>query len=122
MQRRRLIAFACAAALLGGCKTLGPDFKTPAAPAASGYAMSGDAPTREAALGQQLAGDWWALFRSPEIDQTVRQAVAGNRSLEAARASLAQARDAVQAQASRLTFDANGALDRQRVNLNSFGF
>ena len=122
MLRARLTCIVSAAALIAACKTVGPDFKTPTAPAAAGYSMTGDVQTREAALGQQLAGDWWALFRSPEIDATVRQAVAGNRSLEAARASLDQARDAVQAQASRLNVDANGALDRQRVNLNSFGF
>ena len=119
---RRLLSFASVAALLGACTTVGPDFTTPAAPAAPGYAMAGDAPTREAAVGQQLAGDWWALFRSPELDQTVRQAVAGNHGLEAARASLAQAGDAVQAQASRLKLDADGQLAKDRVNLSSFGF
>jgi NodT family efflux transporter outer membrane factor (OMF) lipoprotein len=119
---RRLFAFACAAALLSGCTTVGPDFKTPAAPPAAGYAMSGDLPTREAAVGQQLEGDWWALFRSPEIDQTVRAAVAGNRSLEAARQSLAQARDAIAAQATREKLDGSAGLSRTRVNLTQFGF
>jgi NodT family efflux transporter outer membrane factor (OMF) lipoprotein len=73
-------------------------------------------------LGQKLEGDWWALFRSPEIDQTIRAAVAGNHNLEAARASLAQARDAIQAQSPQLQLDANASVDRDRVNLNSFGF
>ena len=120
--RRRLFVLASAAALLAGCATVGPDFKTPTPPAANGYAMAGDAPSREAQLGQQLAGDWWALFGSPEMDQTVRQAVAGNPRLEAARASLAQAQDAVLAQASRLSFDTNASVARDRVNLSSFGF
>jgi NodT family efflux transporter outer membrane factor (OMF) lipoprotein len=122
LMRRRLACLACAAALLTGCTTVGPDFETPKEPAAAGYAMAGDEPTREAALGQKLEGDWWTLFRSPEIDQTVRQAIAGNRSLEAARASLAEARDAVQAQAAQLTLDANASVAKDRVNLNSFGF
>jgi NodT family efflux transporter outer membrane factor (OMF) lipoprotein len=125
MNRRltlRLAAFAAVPALLGACTTVGPDFQTPAAPAAPGYAMAGDAPTPEAKLGERLAGDWWALFKSDEIDRTVRQAVAGNHGLEAARASLSQARNAVQAQAARTSLDATGSLGRQRVNLSSFGF
>jgi NodT family efflux transporter outer membrane factor (OMF) lipoprotein len=119
---RRLFCLASVAALLAGCATVGPDFKSPAPPTASGFAMKGDAPTPQAALGERLAGDWWALFRSPEIDQTVRAAVAGNRSLEAARQSLAQARDAVAAQAPQTRLDASASLEETRVNLTQFGF
>lgn len=118
----RLAACAAVPALLGACTTVGPDFRTPAAPSVGGYAMAGEAAPAEARLGESLAGDWWSLFRSDEIDRTVREAVAGNRTLEAARASLAQARDAVQAQADRVSLDASGSAHRQRVNLGSFGF
>lgn len=111
-----------AAALLAACTTLGPDFKSPAPPAAQAYSMADDAPTPQAALGERLAGDWWVLFKSPDIDQAVRAAVAGNHSLEAARQSLAQARDAVQSQASRTTLDTNASVERTRVNLAAFGF
>lgn len=122
MRIRRLLAVSGAAALLAACTTLGPDFKPPAAPASAGYAMSGDLPLAQAQIGQQIEGDWWALFRSPELDQTVKAAIAGNRSLEAARQSLAQARDAVAAQASLETLNGSAGLSRTRVNLTQFGF
>jgi NodT family efflux transporter outer membrane factor (OMF) lipoprotein len=118
----RLLAGGALAALLAACATVGPDFKTPQTPKASGYAMAGDAPAPEARVGETLQGDWWSLFRSPEIDAVVRQAIAGNHSLEAARASLAQARDAVQAQESRLQLEGQASAAEQRVNLASFGF
>jgi len=124
MASRCITLFACAglAAFTAGCAAVGPNFKTPATPAAASYAMAGDAPLPQAAIGEKLAVDWWGLFRSPEIDQTVRQAIAGNQSLESARASLAQARDAIEAQAPRLTLDANASAGEDRVNLTSFGF
>ena len=122
MRKIRLFALASMAALASACTTVGPNFKAPVPPASGSYAMAGDQPTREAQLGQRLAGDWWALFRSPEIDQTVRAAVAGNHSLEATRQSLLQARDAISAQASRATLDANASVAETRVNLSSFGF
>ena len=118
----RLCLGAGAAALLAACTTVGPDFKPAAAPATPGYAMAGDAPAPQAALGDRLAADWWSLYRSPEIDAVVRQAVAGNHTLESARASLAQAQHAVLAQDSSLTLDANASVQEQRVNLAAFGF
>jgi NodT family efflux transporter outer membrane factor (OMF) lipoprotein len=122
VSKTRLFCIASMAALTAACTTVGPNFKAPTPPAAQGYAMQGDLQTREARYGQELAGDWWALFKSPEIDQTVRAAVAGNHSLEAARQSLLQARDAIAAQASRATLDANAQVNETRVNLSSFGF
>ena len=122
MRKTRLFCLAGMAALMAACTTVGPNFKAPAPPTAQGYAMSGDQPAAEAAIGQRLAGDWWALFQSPEIDQTVRAAVAGNHNLEAARQSLLQARDAIDAQAARASLDANASVAETRVNLSSFGF
>ena len=110
------------AALLGACATVGPDFKPPVPPASTGYAMAGDAPTPQAAIGAQVADQWQELFASPEIDQTVRQAIAGNRSLESARASLAQANEAIGGQAARASLDATATVAEDRVNLKSFGF
>ncbi len=118
----RLFAAASLAALVSACATVGPNFKTPDAPKTPGYAMAGDDPTAAAAVGQQLANDWWTLFRSPEIDAAVRQAIRGNHSLESARAALDQARDAVLTQEPRLTGGVNASITEQRVNLASFGF
>ena len=109
-------------AVLAGCAAVGPNFKTPTPPPAAGYAMNGDASSPQAAVGDRLAADWWGLFRSAELDQTVRQAIAGNQSLEAARADLARARDAVQAQTPLLKIDGNAQVGEDRVNLTQFGF
>ena len=122
MRKTRLFCLASLLALTAACTTVGPNFKAPTPPQAQGYAMSGDQPVAQAQLGQRLAGDWWALFQSPELDQTVRAAVAGNHNLEAARQSLLQARDAISAQAARASLDANAQVQETRVNLSSFGF
>ena len=122
----RTLAGASLATLLAACTTVGPDFKPPVPLAAASYAMAGDQPTPQAApqetSGERVADEWQGLFASPEIDQTVRQAVAGNRSLESARASLAQARDAIETQAARASLNASATAAEDRVNLKSFGF
>ncbi|VEB41872.1 efflux transporter, outer membrane factor (OMF) lipoprotein, NodT family [Chromobacterium violaceum] len=40
--------------------------------------------------GGDLPAQWWTLFRSPELDQLIRAALAHNPSLEAAQAALAR--------------------------------
>src|SRR5579863_9921024 len=119
---RSTLLLACTAAALAGCMTVGPNFKAPSPPPAQSYAMAGDEPAAEAAIGDRLAGDWWALFRSPDVDHTIRAAVAGNHGLEAARQSLLEARDAIDAQAPAATLVAGGAIEEQRANLAAFGF
>lgn len=92
-----------AAALWLCACTVGPDFKAPAAPSPHAYAAEpapslsdpGPAETRQTlAVGQSLADDWWAAFHSPQLDTLVREALANNASLAAARATLTQAREA----------------------------
>ena len=87
------------ALLLSAC-TVGPDFKTPAPPAVSAYAAKGDAALpddQRLALGQKIAGDWWAGFQSPPLDGVIRQALSGNQDVEAARQRMAQAEEEVNA-------------------------
>ena len=124
MTSRQTLLFACAglAALTTGCAAVGPDFKTPAAPTAQTYSMAGDAPAPQAAFGDKLAADWQSLFGSPEIDQTVRLALQDNPGLDSARASLAQASDAILSQKARATLEGSASADEDRVNLTSFGF
>ncbi|MEA3173869.1 MAG: hypothetical protein QOF42_1280 [Gammaproteobacteria bacterium] len=87
-------------ALLSGC-AVGPNFSRPTPPAADAYvapvSTNAQSPTSEtaqhAALGLQIEGSWWSLFRSSAIDAVVAQAVEHNRTLEASTATLRQARD-----------------------------
>src|SRR5260221_8079292 len=101
----RAIALACILGF-GGC-AVGPNFTRPTAPSAARY--TGDTSRAEdaaasdtaqhIALGREIEGDWWTLFRSDAIDQLVTQAVAHNRSLAASTATLKQARELALAQA-----------------------
>jgi NodT family efflux transporter outer membrane factor (OMF) lipoprotein len=119
--------FATSAALvLAGCAAVGPNFHGPAvdpAADAKGYLAPDEDPGRgplRARIGEKVAAEWWTLFRSPVLDQWVRAAIAGNPTLEAARARLAQARDTVGTEGSLLSLDATGGVKREQVNLGSF--
>jgi outer membrane protein TolC len=84
-----------------------PNFTRPTAPSAARY--TGDTPRGEdatasdtaqpIALGREIGGNWWALFRSDAIDQLVKRAPAHNRSLVASKATLARAQELALAQA-----------------------
>ena len=87
----------CVAALiaaLAGC-VAGPNFVAPAAPTTASYtaaalANPGDgATTIDPTL--PVPDRWWAPLNSPRLDSTIRQALAANRSLDGARATLAEA-------------------------------
>ena len=95
-------------ALLMGC-TMGPDFAPPTPPAATSYTKeklaptSGDASVRVGApqsfaMDRDIPAEWWSLFRSPDLDASVRAAIANNANLTAAQASLNAAMENVKAQ------------------------
>jgi NodT family efflux transporter outer membrane factor (OMF) lipoprotein len=50
---------------------------------------------QELLIGERVAGDWWGLLRSRRLDSVLREAVDGNHTLAAAKATLAQARATV---------------------------
>jgi NodT family efflux transporter outer membrane factor (OMF) lipoprotein len=92
-------------ATVAGC-TVGPDFESPASPAVARFvspdekvATNSDAqkeaPTQAVVLGEKIATGWWSLFRSQTLNGLVRQAIAGNQSLESVRQRLAQAQEAI---------------------------
>jgi NodT family efflux transporter outer membrane factor (OMF) lipoprotein len=100
----RAIVLACILGL-GGC-AVGPNFTRPTAPSAARYTAdtlrgegSANDTVQHIALGREIEGNWWALFRSDAIDQLVTQAVDHNRSLVASMATLAQAQELALAQA-----------------------
>jgi NodT family efflux transporter outer membrane factor (OMF) lipoprotein len=127
LTRTRLLAGAVAAAMaLGGCKTVGPDFHSPAPPTTSGYLMKGDAATGTARLSPDLgpAGAWWKAFGSADLDQVMDQALAGNPTVAEADASLERLRQlalaAHGAQAPQVELNSN--LAGERINIASLGF
>jgi NodT family efflux transporter outer membrane factor (OMF) lipoprotein len=102
--RRARAATLCVLAVLGAC-SVGPDFKRPDPPAAERYTSDtpaveiSSAATQHLALGKEIEGDWWSLFRSGTIDSVVQQALEHNRTLEAAAQTLLQSRELARAQA-----------------------
>ncbi len=98
----------CAAGLatlaLTGC-AVGPTFHRPPVALGAHYRPPGElvrgehpprAPYRQrVTLGTGPAGRWWRLFRSPQLDALVRQALADNHDVAAARAALARAHELV---------------------------
>lgn len=126
---RRLAAGAGLSLTLSACAAVGPDFKTPAPPsgaAAGGYAMAGDpaAPGVRLAPEARVAGPWWTAFGAPELDATIRLALADSPSVAEAAATLqkAQAEAAALRGDRRPEADLNAGARRERINTSQFGF
>jgi NodT family efflux transporter outer membrane factor (OMF) lipoprotein len=95
-------------ASLSAC-AVGPDFKRPAAPVATGYGsapMEGNTAAAQVSggneqhfvAGSDIPGEWWTLFRSPKLNHLIEQALKANPNVGAAQASLRQARELYSAQ------------------------
>ncbi len=110
------------AAGLAAC-TAGPDFHAPAAPAQQGYAAPGEADPAALAVGAKIDADWWRLYRSDALDRVLKTALAGNRSLAAARASLRRADSlaAAAAGAELPRIDATAGAEREKLNMAAYG-
>ena len=94
-----LVAVLAFAIVLTGC-AVGPDFVRPAAPRVNAYVSkktpvvltpSGNEPAQHLVSGQAIPAAWWRVFHSAPLDGVVQQAIATSPTLEAARATLAQA-------------------------------
>jgi len=99
---------AIAAALLAGC-AVGPDFRRPAPPVVSGYTpqpltATSPAPnvaggeTQRFIAGMDIPQQWWALFKSPALNDLIAKALKASPTIDAAKAALRQARENVAAQ------------------------
>jgi NodT family efflux transporter outer membrane factor (OMF) lipoprotein len=118
------------AIMLAGCK-VGPDFKHPDAPPGARYTsqrLQVEAGTtaiadQQITVGESLDREWWRLFQSDALNAVVRQALAGNRTLAAANATLAQTRELAYAQSGALypQLDMTAGLGRQKYGAEFFG-
>lgn len=97
-----------ASLLTAGC-VVGPNFKPPTPPSASGYTAHPPTPTSETPGvpgGQEqrfvsagdIPADWWTLFHSKALDVLIEQALANNPDLKAAQAALLVAHENTRAQ------------------------
>lgn len=97
-----LSASCCLAALLCGC-AVGPDYARPETPAPGQYDDRGAPATEKTdtphgaaqsfAPGASIPEQWWALYRSPALNDLVTQALLHNPDLDAAKASLRAAEE-----------------------------
>ena len=97
----------CTSLLLAGCVT-SRDFQSPPPPSACGYITtalpglanaSATAPDREQwyTEGSPVEAQWWQIFGSAQLDAMIEQALAASPTLEAAEATLRQARHTTEA-------------------------
>jgi NodT family efflux transporter outer membrane factor (OMF) lipoprotein len=111
---RTLIASLLASVLasLSAC-AVGPNFKRPPAPTATGYGSTALQESTAAAAGtggsvqhfvagMDIPSQWWTLFQSSKLDHLVEQALKANPDVSAAQAALRQAHELYLAQ--RTTF------------------
>lgn len=87
----RVAVLVLQAAALCGC-VAGPNYVAPADSGVSSYTAATPAPMAGAAADSTSADSapWWAALNSPQLDATIREALAHNRDLASARATLEQ--------------------------------
>ncbi|HTN94713.1 MAG TPA: efflux transporter outer membrane subunit [Gallionella sp.] len=122
------IAIASATVLLATGCAVGPDFQRPAPPPVKGYTTeplsagpaSADTatPSQHFEEGEDIPAQWWTLFHSPALSQLVDRALKANPDLQAAQATLRQARENAYAAGGLLfpSVDANASAYRQDTN------
>ena len=121
------------ALLLAGC-AVGPNFHPPAAPSVTRYtptplpARTASAPVaggqpQRLVTGLDIPGQWWTLFHSPSLDALVGQALRANPTLQAAQASLREARANLYAGEGALypSLSAGASITRERISGAAFG-
>ncbi|HTW74837.1 MAG TPA: efflux transporter outer membrane subunit [Steroidobacteraceae bacterium] len=121
------------ALLLSAC-AVGPNFHSPAAPAVSRYTPTALPPQTASApvagglaerlvSGMDIPAQWWTLFHSQALDALVEQALRANPTLQAAQASLREARDQLYAGRGALypSLSAGASVTREQLSGAEFG-
>jgi NodT family efflux transporter outer membrane factor (OMF) lipoprotein len=107
-----------AALTLASCTTIGPDFKSPGAPAAADGDAYTPAPMPHQTVatpgaagaaqsfspGQDVPAQWWLVFHSDALDRLIRASLTRSPNLAAAQAALRQAQETLIAQTGTLLY------------------
>jgi NodT family efflux transporter outer membrane factor (OMF) lipoprotein len=125
------IAAVALAASVSAC-AVGPDFKRPASPAATGYGgapSQGETSSVEGTAGEaqrfvagmDVPAEWWTLFQSPALSRLVEAALKGNPNVDSAKAALRQAHELYIAQRASYfpTIQGGFSADRSEYATNS---
>jgi NodT family efflux transporter outer membrane factor (OMF) lipoprotein len=127
-----LIASLSASVLAGlSACAVGPTFKRPPPPAATGYGsapVQGETTAAETAggsvqhfvAGMDIPSQWWTQFQSPKLDRLVEQALKANPDVGAAQASLRQAHELYSAQRTSFFPNVQGSFSGARAK-NALG-
>ena len=102
-------AAAVAACMLVSACAVGPDFKTPPAPQASGYtpqplpeqttsAQTAGGEAQRFVSGMKVSDQWWRTFQSEKLNKVIADAFAASPTLAAAQAALKVAHDQMRSQ------------------------
>ncbi len=131
--RTTTLASGLIALLASGCM-LGPDFTSPSSPDTKSYTTdkpsnlitttsSESGAAQSLALGKDIQGQWWTLFRSPALTKLIEQAMKHNPDLQAASSALTEAQEKASVQESSLfpTLDATFSTKRQKISGAQFG-
>jgi NodT family efflux transporter outer membrane factor (OMF) lipoprotein len=116
---------------------VGPDFKTPAAPATARYTpqplpakttsargVSSAGNVQHFQAGKDIPGEWWKLFHSTALNALIAQGLKNSPTLEAAQAAIRQAQENLVATSNAALFPnitANMGTSRQRASNSTFG-
>lgn len=122
---KQLISYSFLLTMLLSACTVGPDYKTPDAPATKAYTAEDEVlPAQQhAILGKQIETEWWSLFSSEDLNGLIAQAIEKNYTLAAARESMAHAEEMVKAENGTLLPQANfdTTAGRQKYGVALFG-
>ncbi len=108
MHKMSLAAPILFASCLAGC-AVGPDFKTPDAPAVAGYtrdplpSLTASAPADHGSAQRfvpdmDIPAEWWQVYHSEPLNKLIQDSIAANPNLTAAQAALRQAHENTLAQ------------------------
>jgi NodT family efflux transporter outer membrane factor (OMF) lipoprotein len=113
-------------ALLAAC-AVGPDYHQPPPPPVPGYtptplpAATGSAGgiSQTYVSGQDIAADWWTLFRSPQLNSLIAAALQNSPTLDAAKQTLIGAEENVRAEQGNFFPSFSGSIQAQRQQISS---
>jgi len=111
--------------LLAAC-AVGPDYHPPAPPSLASLTPS-PLPTSSSAGGmtqnfvsaQDISGDWWTLFHSPELNNLIDAALASNPTLTAAQNTLLEAEENLRAEQGAFAPSVSGSFQGERERISA---
>jgi NodT family efflux transporter outer membrane factor (OMF) lipoprotein len=134
MNRLLLIPlFAVTSWAVPGC-AVGPIYRQPDAPKTAGYTAPGTLPAATVAApgpggaaqrfveGLDIPGQWWTLFKSPELNALIERGMAHNPTLEASQAALREANETTAAEKSGFFPSVTGQYQGEREKASGAAF